>query len=146
MIHPEKNTIDAINKLKDDYPYAASLLVYVVIERQLKEYILKNRNQIDNFKKNITESDNEFIKNVITKLTLEKVEKRLEITRGPAKDRSDLMHSNLYLLKEKDLPDCERHNKNIQYFEKAKAHLIRIFKDYSDILIVEKEGQLVFKS
>ncbi len=32
----EKNTINAINALMKDYPFAASLLIYALIEQELK--------------------------------------------------------------------------------------------------------------
>lgn len=77
QIHPEENTITAINKLKKCYPYAAALLVYVVIERQLKLHLLKHRNEIKEFKKYYSKSNDEFIKNRLTKLTLDKLENRV---------------------------------------------------------------------
>ena len=146
QIHPEENTIAAINKLKKSYPYAASLLVYVVIERQLKLYLLGHRNEKNNFKNYCCQSDDEFIKNCLTNLTLGKLEKKLKIKCEAATDRNNLMHSNLYLSGDKDLSDPERQNKNVKHFETAKTHLIRVFRDYCSIPIEEKEGLLVFKT
>jgi len=161
MIHREENTIKAINKLKDCFPYAAGMLAYVVIERQLKEYILKHRNgklaarevTLTNHKKvkfedYASKSDEEFINKVLTKMTLANTEKVLGIdpSNGAANDRNDMMHSNLYIVGERMLSEEERHRKNIEHFEKAKSHLIRTFKDFSDIPLDEKEGKLVFST
>lgn len=159
MTHEEEETIKAINDLKANYPYAAAMLCYVVIERQLKEYILKHRNDEDRevtlfngkkvkLKDYVNKSNQEFIGEVLTKLTLSQTEKSLDIStsEGAAKDRDDLMHSNLYILAEKQLSDAERHDKNKEHFERAKPHLIRTFRNFSDIQLAEEEGILVFRA
>jgi len=76
MSQRESTTIDAINTLKSrGYPYAASLLVYVLIEQELKFWLLHNRgrykkSRVDDSVKvggkrlrtYITQNNHEFIK------------------------------------------------------------------------------------
>lgn len=39
----EVETLNAINKIKKKYPYAASMLIYTIIERELKQFLLDHR-------------------------------------------------------------------------------------------------------
>lgn len=159
MDHREKNTIEAINKLGANYPYAAAMLVYVIIERQLKEYLLANRNgqfgsreiRINNgdtvkLVSYANKSDDDFLKNVICKATLGAVEKTLGITqKRPSSYRNELFHSNLYMLSEKNLLGTKRHAKNIKRFKIAKVHLKRIFREFSDYTISDKNGEIILR-
>jgi hypothetical protein len=43
MLSLEANSLSAIARLEEGFPYAATLLVYVVLERCLKLYLLENR-------------------------------------------------------------------------------------------------------
>jgi hypothetical protein len=39
----DKSTIKALDDISSKYPFAAALLAYAIVERVLKEYIIKNR-------------------------------------------------------------------------------------------------------
>jgi hypothetical protein len=158
--HLEQNTIIAINKLGEEYPYAASMLIFVLIERELKRYVIEHRREkllqktkvkigciyvsLEDFN---DKDDGCFLKEFISKISLGSIEQILKINKKnpPSKLRNDLMHSREYLLHESGLKESERIGKNKENFEKSKQHLIRIFKEYSDCAIVEKDGMLSFE-
>jgi len=90
MKHPENNTIEAINQLKEDFPYAASMLIYVVIERELKSYVLKNRKTLKTLENKFkTKDDKEFIKRYLTNLTMWQLVNILGIGKKLSDDRNN---------------------------------------------------------
>ncbi len=157
MDHPEQNTIIAINNLRENYPYAASMLIFVVIERELKKYIIQHRSEellqnkhVKIMCKNISikdfnDKDDEcFLNEFISKITLGSTEQILGINVNPPSAlRNDLIHSKEYLLHESSLKESDRISINKKKFERSKKHLIEIFKKYSDYDIAEENGILL---
>src|SRR5262245_56643215 len=103
----EGSSLRAISKLEQaDLPYAATLLVYVVLERCLKFYMLENRKDWEIFKIRKPYSGKKcdfyvcdyglFIKNFLTKqnCTLENLEKDYEKGTKYADHRNKVFHSN----------------------------------------------------
>jgi hypothetical protein len=160
----DKRTIDAINKIYNyRYPFAASLLAYAIIERILKEYIIKhrkNRSLVDysyckcshsgqlSLKKCYKYKKIEFIRNFIKRITLGDAERIVIKNKNKiySKGRNDLMHSNSYLLEEKKLTETERRDINDQNYKKAIGHLKFVVNNFSDFKVkINKSGISVSK-
>ena len=157
MIHIEETTIHAINELSDSYPYAASMLTFVVIERELKEYILKNRHsdkilrssrKIDN--KTIRDldlcSEDEFAAKFLRKLPLGDAEEIVGIcaSERPSTLRNDIMHSRRFTTGEKNLTPEKRKEIYKKDLVKAKKYVVKVFKNYSSVHLIEIKGRLSF--
>ncbi len=131
--HEEAATLDAINKLSKAFPYAAAMLAFVLIERELKRKLVRERC--------VKESD-------LHKFTLGRVEKELRVSIGTYSSlRNELMHSNLYLVGQAGRTEKERHDRNLKNLKEAKRLLRKAFKDHAcGYLINEKgDGSLVFE-
>ena len=144
----EKGTIIALNNISQKYPFAASLLAYALIERILKEYIIKNRNNrslvdysyckctgsgpisLGNYYKS---KKDKFIKKFIKQISLGDAQAIVIANnkRNYAKDRNDLMHSNSYLREQRKYTKTNRHNINIQNYTKAIDHLEFVINNFS---------------
>lgn len=114
LLTKKEYSLTAINELRGKYPYAASLLIYIVLERCLKIYLMGNRNeskvqstlelttrinkkQLSYLIKNITNDDN-FLNDVLMHCTLGKLEEIFKIRDKPfSTNRNNIVHSNLYL-------------------------------------------------
>lgn len=148
----EKSTIKAINDISTrNYPFAASLLIYAIIERILKEYIIehrKNRVLLDyafckcpdeiSLQKYCRHKKQEFVKKFIKRITLGDAQK-IVVNNGKrdyATARNDLMHSNSYLLEQKKYNKIKRHNINKQNYKTALSHLELAINTFSDFKIV----------
>lgn len=153
----EKGTINALNNISQKYPFAASLLAYAIIERILKEYIIKNRKNkslVDysyckcshsgqiSLGKYYKSKKDEFIKKFIRQIALGDAQNIVIANnlRNYAKDRNDLMHSNSYLLEQRKYTKAKRHNINIQSYRKAIDHLEFVINKFSDFKIVVKNN------
>ena len=107
----EKNTINAINALMKDYPFAASLLIYALIEQELKFFLLLQRPSYPTrrIKSSVTIprtsgkqfsqfsslSGSQFVRQCLHKCTLGTLEHILRIkSRKISVRRNDLMHLN----------------------------------------------------
>ncbi len=156
MIALEANSLETIGCLEEKYPYAATLLVYVVLERCLKLYLLKQRKEFskeDATRMNLDTQVNKhklgdfekcddacFIDLFLTKCTLGNLEQLFGIPDKRYSDhRNKVFHSNLYLKDQlgEDSDYCDEENR--QYIEKAKEHLIEASKEYFRQEIIEQE-------
>jgi hypothetical protein len=107
----EYNTLEAIKSLQDKYPFATGLLIYCLIERMLKYFIIS---EIDNTQSILKVEFRHALKNSRDKgeeelrrrleLTLEKIEQKFDknsaqkikyFIKEIAGRRNDYMHSNL---------------------------------------------------
>jgi len=129
----EKNSLEAISSLEQsDFPYAATLLVYVVLERCLKLHMLENRKNRDIFKLENQRSDHRkyvdcsdpelFIARVLTNLTLGELEQSYGKNTRYFRCRDEVFHANFHLTEQtKDAQ--ERHRSNLQHLSTAKDNL-----------------------
>lgn len=158
----ERFSLEAINALKEKYPYAASLLIYTVLERCLKIYLMGNRNIIrlqseldlsikirDNkdlsyfIRQNL--DDENFIKDVLMHCPLGKLEKIYKIRNQPfSKNRNGIVHSNLYLHNQRSESYEERVKKNKKYLEQAIKDIIKA-SGYFKKEIINENGVLKFR-
>jgi len=151
----EKTTIDALNNVSKKYPFAASLLAYAIIERILKEYIIKNRKNrslVDrsyckwsrsgpiNLGKYYKFKKDEFIRQFIKKIALRDAQTIVlaDKPKDYATDRNNLMHSNSYLLEERKYTKTKRHKINIENYKKAINHLEFVINSFADFKIVRE--------
>ncbi len=112
----DESTIEAIDRLRGEYPYAAALLCYTVVERVLKARLIQEsqspetsaitlpkKSKLGKYSgKRLDEFDrlnrDDFFKSVVRRLSLGDLEAMLPgHEREIAVDRNDLVHSNLYL-------------------------------------------------
>ncbi len=150
----DKKTIQAIHDISTKYPYAASLLAYTIIERILKEYIIKNRRDsslldysyckctpsgaisLQNYYRYKKE---DFIKKFIKKIALgdaqQIVIKNKRANKDYATNRNDLIHSNSYILEEKKQKRANRMAINKQKYRKSIDHLKFVINNFSDFKI-----------
>lgn len=162
MLSPEEHSLRAIGKLESEYPYAATLLVYVVLERCLKLHLLQNR-------KSLTDKDVElckpvgrknhrladfrdyddcsFIKEFLLNCSLGALE---IIYRVPGKKYSDLrnrvFHSDLYITEQRGKDYQSRDAANRQHLQTAKEDLIEASERYFHRPIISSNGLLQFQS
>jgi hypothetical protein len=54
-------SLEAINELKDKFPYAVTLLIYAVLERCLKLHLLESRKTLTNAEVNLEDKVNEAV-------------------------------------------------------------------------------------
>ena len=159
----EARTISAISVLRHAFPYAASLLSYVVVERVLKRYLvdhwrdqqLATRRLPDQAKlkghrgKCLKElrslNKARRMKEVVSRLTLGDVEALLRrpSAHQSAKDRNEAIHSNLYLREEARLSRAKQQAKNEARFANAKRHLARAMRRYAGYKLVDVDGVLM---
>lgn len=161
----EETTLEAINTLKKRYPYAASLLVYVLIEQELKFWLLRNRGhykrsrvddsivikqkkkRIRTFRSYSSLNDQDFKRRCLHKCTLGKLERILRIkSRGIAKRRNNLAHHNRYFEHDHRKPQPTRHEINEKALEKAIRDLLFCSERFFQHKIEYVEGKLRFKS
>jgi len=154
----DKSTIKALNEISAKYPFAASLLVYAIIERILKEYIIKNRKKrslldysyckcpsqisLQNYHRFKKE---DFVKRFIKRITLGDAQ-RIVLTNGKrdyATARNDLIHSNSYLLEQRKYKKTKRHDINKQSYKTAIQHLNFVINTFSNFNIVLKDQVIV---
>jgi hypothetical protein len=155
-IHPEQPALDAVNELtmeEKKYPYAASMLIYLIIERELKDYVMEHKQLYLNKKLNsrpavygndLTETG---FDNVVQNLTLGSLEALIGIKGSPTKpsaNRNALMHSKGY--RDRRIKDRKNSSmKDKDAFATAKKDLIWVFEKYSSFKVSNKEGRLVFE-
>lgn len=159
----DRPTIDVINKIYNDYhyPVAASLLVYAIIERILKEYIIKHRKNSSvldysyckclhsgpiSLQKYYNYNSKDFIKKFIKNITLgdaQKVVNKNKIknkVRDYATARNNLMHSNSYLLEENKKNKEKRTDINNKNYIEAIKHLEFVVNNFSDFKVKRNES------
>jgi hypothetical protein len=137
----ESTTLSAINQLTQlDLPFAAATLCYVMIERCLKLYLLKNRitlaaSEIDTcarvgrertlrFEDHRNDDERDFVNGFLNEIQLGSLEIVFRIqNRRITVDRNRLIHSGFYLSVEKDMTSGDRQNRNWQHYATAARHL-----------------------
>jgi len=163
MLDVAKPTLEAMNRLEEKYPYAATMLVYLVLERLQKLHLLQCRGVLTDkeveFDKNLGRKgrtlrnakdldDTSFIRSFLVHLALYHLETIYKIpSKRYSKDRNDVLHSNLYLLNQLESDYQSRDAQNRLYLETAKKHLVEASELYfPQWRIVELKGQLQFRS
>jgi hypothetical protein len=170
VVKVEKHTLEAINQLEDqDYPYAATMLVYLVLERLLKRHLLQNRKtlkakefnlnvKVSHKKKKVKLGDAKnfdrelFIEHFLVHCALGELEQIYKIPEEKrcSKDRNDVFHSNLYFRNPLPSDYESRDAQNRRYLKTAKQHLVEAselcFPQWQITKIVESKEHLQFKS
>ena len=162
MIAREKHTLDAINQLKDEFPYAATLLIYVMLERCLKLYLLQNRKsltakEVDLYNKVGRKNqqlwqcrnldDAAFIEEFLVHCSLGSLEIIYKVpSKKYSNSRNQVLHSELYLGEQRGVENQSRERANRQYFQTAKEQLIHASERYFHHRIIESQGLLQFES
>jgi hypothetical protein len=157
----EKNTINAINALMKDYPFAASLLIYALIEQELKFFLLLQRSSfpprrlnksvvIPRTQKKFSQlsslSDSKFVRGCLHNCTLGTLERILRIrSRRISVRRNNLMHLNKYVQSEHKKPTKERIKLDKDRLKKAVKDLVYCSDRFFADKVVFCRGQLVFR-
>ena len=157
----ERSTILAIQDISTRYPYAAALLVYVIVERILKEYIIKHRNtksllyysfckpskssaskiSLENCHKY---DESKFTAKFIKKITLGDAQKIVLANKGNnyATARNNLVHSNLYLHKERKYSEAERGANDRKRYKNSREHLVFVMNEFSDLKLRLRDDKI----
>ena len=163
MLDVAKPTLEAMNRLEEKYPYAATMLVYLVLERLLKLHLMQYRKALTDkeveFDKNLGRKgrtlrnakdldDRSFIQSFLVHLTLYHLETLFKIpAKRYSKDRNDVFHSNLYLSNQLESDYQSRDAENRTYLNKAKGHLVEASGlCFPQWRIIESNGQLQYGS
>ena len=161
MFPTERHSLKAINRLQVDFPYAATLLIYTVLERWLKLYLLQERKTLTEVNceykthrgKGPSLNDShgfnhaDFIKKFLSRSDLFDLGEIYKVRprNKYSKPRNDVFHSNLFLSDELSSGKTSRDEKNRKYLQDAKAHLIEASRLYFRQEITESNGSLRFK-
>ena len=147
----EKRTIEAINRLtQGDMPYAAAALTYILCERILIIYILKNRRNPNLIKRDFTKdsyeselslhswyrkSESDFYKYFLKNITLGDMSSIIiGFNRNLAEGRNRIVHSKMYIKNsEYERAADERHENNYKLLETAFEDLKYVLENYSSI-------------
>lgn len=137
----ESTTLSAINKLTElEFPFAAAILCYVMVERCLKLYLLQNRNTLTasdidicvgvgkgrtlRFRDYASNDEPAFVGNFLNEIQLGGLEIIFRIqNQGIANDRNELIHSGFYLDIEKNMSFDNRQEQNWNHYITAAKHL-----------------------
>ena len=161
----EQRSLDAINKLETECPYAASMLAYLVLELFLKLHLLHYRKTLTAEKVSFdTEvgrkgmklrlgdakdlDDTSFIQCFLVNCALGDLENvyKMPNNKRYSQDRNNVFHSNLYLANQSGKDHEFRVSQNCTYLETAKKHLIDASERYfPQWRIVETNGHLQFR-
>src|SRR5215813_843104 len=131
----EENSLQAISHLERfQFPYAATLLIYVVLERCLRLHLVETNPSWEPRR----------IKYYLEKATLRRLEKACNIPdRRYSKHRNKVFHSNLYI-QQNEADEQRREDANWDMLATAKSHLIEASRCYFHHPITEREGVLRF--
>lgn len=160
MFPTEEHSLKAINELQATFPYAATLLIYAVLERCLKLHLLESRKTLTNAEVNLEFKvgeqksndaralDNDaFIREFLLQCTLGTLEAIYKIpNRRYSASRNKVFHSDLFLRDQLRSDYTSRDKENRGYLETAKAHLIEASERYFRQKITESNGFLEFES
>lgn len=157
----EKNTINAINSLMKDYPFASSLLIYALIEQELKFFLLYQRpsyppRRVDNsvtipktnkqFSQFSSLPDSQFVRKCLHKCTLGTLERILRIkSRRISVRRNNLLHLNKYVQSEHKKNTEERIILDKDRLRKAVKDLLYCSDRFFADKVVLCRGKLVFR-
>jgi hypothetical protein len=163
MLSLEARSLEPIGKLEAEFPYAATLPVYVVLERCLKLHLLEDRKTLApdevaldkpvgrgrNKQKLIDVrdlGDASFIRRFLVTLTLHDVEGIYKIPDGKySKQGNKVFHSDLYLTDQLESDDASRGAANRKYLATAKEHLLEASERYLHRRIISSNGVLRFE-
>ena len=161
MVPREKNTIEAINFLMEKFPFASCLLIYGLIEQELKFFLLRERrsyskNRVDDsvtisrtgkcFSKFTSLSDSRFVRECLHYCTLGTLERILRIkSRGISKRRNNIMHLNKYVQSGYRKPEPERTILNKLRLTKAIEDLVYCSDRFFDDKVIYQNETLLFK-
>jgi hypothetical protein len=163
----EQRSLHAINLLESEYPYAASMLAYSILELFLKLSLLHKRRDLTEEEVSLDTSvdqeqkgerltlrdakelsDELFIQRFLAKCTLGVLENvyRMKEDKRYSPDRNDVFHLNRYLASQlgsdREYLDAQNH----AHLRTAKKHLVEASKSYfREWRIVETKGQLQFR-
>jgi hypothetical protein len=159
----EKNTLEAINDLvRNEKPFVAGMLSYVMIERCLKIYLIENRStitesQIDfdakvgkeklSFRQFQKSTHDDFMLKYIMTLTLGALEIIFRIQNNKiAERRNELVHSGIYIICQSQDSENERQNDNVKELEYSIDKLIYVSENcFKEPIVRNVNGELVFK-
>jgi hypothetical protein len=157
----EKSSLDAVNVIAREFPYAATLLIYALLERCLKLYLLENRKTLTDeevdcqkrvglqAKRKLADyhdcDEDSFIKDFLMNCTLRSVERIFRVPEHKySKDRNDLVHSNLYMTQQREMAPEQRTKENLDYLRIAKKNLVEASICYFKQPIIESDSLLKF--
>jgi hypothetical protein len=159
----EEESLKAISKLQAAFSYAATLLIYTVLERCLKLHLLQKRKTLTDAEVNrkykprrgkFSLSDayafkrDAFIEKFLRRSDLLDLGEIywVDPARKYSKPRNDVFHSNLFFSDQLRGGKASRDKKNRKYLNEAKAHLIEASEKYfRDKIITELDGSLRFE-
>jgi hypothetical protein len=163
----EQRSLDAINELEAEHPYAASMLAYSILELFLKLSLLHKRKGLTKKEFSLDTSvdqeqngekltlgdakelsDELFIERFLAKCTLGVLENvyRMKEDKRYSRDRNNVFHLNRYLTSQLASDRKSLDAQNRTYLKKAKKHLIDASVQYfPQWTIVELNGQLEFR-
>jgi len=164
-IHEEQRSLAAINKLGAEYPYAASMLAYLVLELYLKVRLLQDRKTLDYpevslktkvgpVRKKLTFGDAKklddasFIDSFLVCCALGDLECIFKIPNDKrySPDRNDVFHLNRYLASPLGSDRESLDAQNRAHLRTAKKHLVEASARYfPQWTIVETNGHLQFR-
>jgi len=164
----EVDSLKAISKLYEDFPYAATLLIYTVLERCLKLHLLEKRETLTNAEVDLDYkvspkknqklslkdanargfSRDDFIEKFLRHCNLGNLGRIYRVCPCDkySKPRNGVIHSNLFLSDQLSSNRKSRDERNREYRNEAKAHLIEASERYfRDKIITESDGSLRFE-
>jgi hypothetical protein len=161
MFAKEVHSLKAISELESEFPYAGTLLIYVVLERCLKLHLLENRKTLTDADVNLEYKvrgkrklskfrdldDNAFIREFLVHCTLGNLEGIYKIQdKRYSASRNKVFHSDLFLRAQREHDFKSRDEENRKYLKTAKDHLIEASERYFRQKITESNGLLEFES
>jgi len=162
MFTQEAHSLRAIGKLEAEFPYAATLLVYAVLERCLKLHLLQHRKtlikmeveletKVGRNKQKLIDfrnlDDASFIQQFLVNCTLGALEIIYKVQNKKYSDfRNKVFHSELYLNSQLRSEYQVRDRENRENLKIAKGHLVEASEMYFKKRVVELNGSLQFES
>lgn len=161
MFVQEAHSLKAVGKLEAEFPYAATLLVYAVLERCLKLHLLQNRKtltsaevelerEVGRNKQKLIDFQNlddaPFVQRFLVNCTLGALEIIYKVPNKKYSDfRNKVFHSELYLNTQLRSEYQIRDRENRENLKIAKGHLVEASEMYFKERIVELNGSLQFE-
>ena len=158
MLTEEAHSLKAISNLESGFPYAATLLIYVVLERCLKLHLLKNRNTLTEPEVALNKpvgphklklvdcknyDDAVFVEEFLMKCTLGDLEILYKVpSKKYSTPRNKVFHSNFYMIDQLGQDYASREAQNRKFLQAAKEHLIEASDQYFHQRIITSNGVL----
>lgn len=158
----DETTLNAINKLRKEYPYVCSLLIYTFIEQELKFFVIRKRSSYkkseirDTVRLNRNPNSPNFLKYAranwsvlykkwLKKCTLGTLERLLWIkSKGISNRRNQLIHQNEYISFRYRHDYKKRQQFNYKRLGIAIQDLLFCSKKFFEHPIIDKKGILKF--